>query len=94
MRGRDGGAERAGRRSANFADAISSALWTTGNLSSAVQLDVRRQIVRKFDGGAIGQVIFQSELVRGGVNLAEIIDTSVTARCGTSLNKIGNSDNQ
>ena len=73
---------------------INAALGAPRNLSGAVQLDVRRQIVGESDGRAIGQMLFQSELVRGGINLTEIIDTSVTARCGTSLDKIGNSDNQ
>ena len=40
------------------------------------------------DGGAVGQTTFQSELIRGGINLAEIIDAGIGGSRGTSFDEI------
>lgn len=58
MGGRDRGADGACRTVANFLDGINTALRATTNLARAVELDVRRQIVWKINGRAVGQMMF------------------------------------
>ena len=71
---RDGGAKRAGWRFANFANVVSAAGGTRPNLTIRIELNVRRQVAGEIDAVAIRQVMFQSELIRGGINLAEVVD--------------------
>ena len=78
--GSDGGAERASRDFANSADVVSAAGRTRRNFTFAVEFDVRRQVAGEIDAVAIGQVIFQSKLICGGVNLAKIVDASIAGR--------------
>ena len=56
--------------------------WTRGNLAVAVEFDVRRQVVGEINPIAIRQVLFQSELIGGGINLAKVIDASVAFSSG------------
>jgi hypothetical protein len=78
--GSDGGAERTNRRITNFFDDINATARTFGNLALTVKLDVRRQVVGILNGFTICLVIFQSELVRSGINLAEVVETAVGSR--------------
>lgn len=71
-------AERAGWGLADSCNVISAAGGTRWNFPGAVQFDVRRQVVREMNSLAVGQALFQSELVGGGINLAEVIDTTIS----------------
>ena len=77
MGGRDGGAERTSWTLANSPDVINAAGRTSGNFSFAVEFDVGRQVVGKIDAVAIGQVIFQCELIRGSINLAKVVNAGI-----------------
>ena len=77
MRRIDGGAERAGRRLANFGDVISATGRTWCNFAISVQLDVGRQVIGKIDRCAIGQMIHQCELICCGVNLTQVVDAGI-----------------
>jgi hypothetical protein len=56
---------------------ISAARGTRRNFPGAVELDVRRQVAGEIDAGTIGQVVFQSKLTSGTINLAEVVDAGV-----------------
>ena len=73
----DSGAERAGWKFADFVEVINAAARTSGNLTLAVEFDVRRQVVWKVDGFAVGFVLFQSKLICSGINLTHIVDAGV-----------------
>ena len=75
MRRNNVGAEGTGWFIANLFKSISSARRTRWNFAKSVQFDVIGKIVWIVDGIAIGQVMFQSELIGGGVDLAEVADT-------------------
>ena len=86
--GCDGDAEGTRRRLADFADVINTAGGTGGNFPSTVQLDVRCQVIGEIDGFAISLMIFQNELIRGGIYLAEVIDTRIDRWSRSRLDKI------
>jgi hypothetical protein len=67
---------------------VSAAGGTPRNLPVFVELDVWRQVAGKIDAIAIRQVIFQSELIRGGINLAKIVDAGVRRACAMLTNTI------
>ena len=66
----------------DFFNGVNAARRTSGNLALAVEFDVRRQVVWKTDAVAIGQVIFQCELIRGSINLAKVVDAGVAFSSG------------
>ena len=70
------GAEGTRRNVANFFNRINAAGWTRRDFSRAGELDVIRQVAGEIDVVAIGQMIFQSELISGGINLMQIVDTT------------------
>jgi len=70
------GAQRAGWIVTNFFESVSAAGWTRQNFPTAVKFDVRSQIVREINGVTIGQVMFQGKLIRGGINLAQVVDAA------------------
>ncbi len=92
VRGREGGTEGARRRLTNLADVINAALRTTGNFPGAIELDVRRQVVRKMNRRTVGQSIFQSKLVRSSINLPKIIDAGIAGRGRPGFDKSRNTD--
>ena len=90
----DGIAERTSRRITNFFDGINATSRTSGNLALAVEFDVRRQVVGILNGFAVGLVVFQGELVGGGINLAKVIDANShrSAVVSSGGDKIGSSN--
>ena len=88
------GAEGAFRSLPNPPNKITPTLRTAGNFPRLVELDVGRQVIREMDGGAVGQTTFQSELIRSGINLAEIIDAGIGGSRGTSFDKIGDDEDR
>lgn len=72
-----GGAKRASRFLANSLDGIDAPSGASWNLPGAVELNVRRQVIRKIDWSAIGKVMFQRELLCSSSNLTKIIRTGV-----------------
>ena len=85
----DGVAERAGRNIANFFDAVNTALRTRWDFTVFGEFDVGRQVVWKIDFISSFQILFQSELVRCGINLAEVVDTSIHRAGASCLDEIG-----
>ncbi len=57
---------------------------------STVEFDEGREVVRKTDGVAVGQMMFQCELIGGCVNLAEIVDANICWADFISLQKVWN----
>ena len=84
----DGGAERAGRNITNFFNDINSAGWTGWNFAIFVELDVRRQVAGIVDGFAVCLAVFQSKLIRSGINLTEIVDASIGRAAASIWNEI------
>ena len=73
----DGGAERTGRSIANFLDGINATLRTRWDFTVFVELDVGRQVVGEIDFISGFQILFQSELISCGVNLAQVVDAGI-----------------
>ena len=73
----DVGAERAGWNFANSADVVNTARGTRLDFTVFVKHDVWRQVAGEIDAVAIGQVMLQSALIRGGINLSQVVDASV-----------------
>lgn len=71
---------------------VNTASRTWWDFSSDVQFDVWRQVIRKPDGLAVGEALFQSELVGRCINLAEVVDTGMGSGGCSGFYKIGNSD--
>jgi hypothetical protein len=80
----DGVAQRASWCFSDFANVINAALRTSRNFPLIVKFDVRRQVVGEIYGVAIGQVMFQSKLICGGINLAKIVNASISIPCRTA----------
>ena len=90
VRGNDAGAERASWSFADSADVIKTTRRTRRNFAVFVQLDVRRQIVWKINFVIVGQMMFQSKLIRSGINLAEVVDAGVRGAGNWLADKVGN----
>ena len=73
----DVGAERTSWRLANSSNVINTAGRTRWNYSFAVEFDVGRQVAGEIDAVAVGQVMLQGELIRSGINLAEVVNAGV-----------------
>lgn len=74
---RDRGSKRTGWGLSHPADVVNATHRTGRHFSRAGELDEGCQVVREIDGFTVGLVIFQCELISGGVNLSEIIDAGV-----------------
>jgi len=91
MRRGYGGAKRTGGRRANGkCGAIGAAGRARRDAAGRVQLDVRRQVAGKVDGGARGFAFFQRKLIGRGVDLAEVVDTAIGLGGGAGFQKAGN----
>ena len=85
----DGGAERTSWSIADFLNGINAALRTRWDFAVFGEFDVGRQIVWEIDFISSFQILFQSELVRCGINLAEVVDTSIHRAGASCLDEIG-----
>ena len=76
--------QRAGRGIAYLANLIGATIRTRWNFARTVELNIRRKIVRIMEGCTIGRhLMFQGELIDGGVNLPKVVDAGVSAGSGT-----------
>lgn len=73
----DGGAEGAGRSVPDAGEVIGAARGAGRDFAFFVEPNVGSEVVGEMDGGAVGETIFQGEFVRGGVELAEVINAGV-----------------
>ena len=90
--GSDRRTERAYRGAANRAISVSTTSGAGRNAAGGVQLDVRGQVAREVDGSAGGFAVFKGEFIGGRINLAQVVDTSIGLRGGTSLHEVRNRD--
>jgi len=87
---RDCGAERTGRSVTDTLDTVNATQRTGRNFTCAVELYIRCQIVWKTNSFAVGQVMFYSKLIGGGVKLAQVVDTRIGVIGGAYLDEIWN----
>src|SRR6516164_7771962 len=85
-----GSSQRTSRRVANSFNGINAAARTRWNHGFAVALEVRRQVIWKIDWVARLLIFLESELICGGINLAKIVYTGLTAVDRTRFDKIWN----
>jgi hypothetical protein len=71
-------AQGAGWILADSTNVIKTTGRTRRNFARAIKFDVGRQVVWKIDFVAVGQLMFQCELIGGGINLAKIIDATIS----------------
>ena len=83
-------AHRARRNFSDFADVIKASIGTGWDFSGAGEFDVGRQVVGKVDSVTISFTVFQSKLVRSGINLMKHVDACVGGATGPATNKIWN----
>ena len=74
---RDGAAERTSWSFANSSHVINAAGRTRGDFVFAIEPYDGRQVVWKIEAGAVSQMIFQCELICGGINLSKVVDVGV-----------------
>jgi len=77
----NGGAKRTSWNIADFFDAVHATFRARRNFAVFVELDVRCQVVGIVDGFAVCLAVFQSKLIRSGINLAKIIDATIGIPC-------------
>src|SRR5208283_4008188 len=70
-------AQRAKRIIAHRSLSINAGSRTRRNAAGRVQLDVGRQVAGKVDGIPGLFALFQREFIRGGVNLAQVVDAGI-----------------
>ena len=75
-------AHRARRNFSDFADVIKASIGTLRNFPRAVEFDVRCQVARKINAVTISFTVFQSKLVRSGINLMKHVDACVGGATG------------
>ena len=73
----DSVAQRASWFITDLFKSINSTRRTRRNFAVFVQYDVIGKIIWKVDSVAIGQVMFQSILIRGSINLAKVVDAGI-----------------
>jgi len=85
-------AQRAGRRIAHCGVTIGAASRTGRNRTIRIQLDIRRQVIWEVNRCSRCLALFQRELLRRRVNLAEVVDAGIGLRCGAGFHKVRNRD--
>ena len=73
-------------------NAVATTAGTSGNFPCAVELDIRREVVGKMNGFTVGLALFQSKLVRSGINLTKVVDASVGRLLRPGFDEVWNRD--
>ena len=84
--------ERASRRRTHGTAGVSATSRATRNAAGSVQLDVGREVGAQGDGVTGFFLVFQGELIRSGINLAEVVDARIGLGRGTSAHEVRNRD--
>ena len=90
MRWDNSGAERAGWIFADSSNEVNAAGRTRWDFTCAVEFDVRRKVVGEMDGFSICFMVFQSELIRGSIKLAKVVEAGVRGAAMSATNKTWN----
>jgi len=86
------GTQRASRSIAHSSESVNAASRTWRKAGGRVQLDVGRQVGVQSNCITGLFAFFQREFIRGGVNLAQVVDASIHLRGGAGFHEVGNGD--